>query len=126
MTNHFYFHFSSNDVDDDAGAMLTLDYDLATHAGVSEIFYGYRRNGEGFIIEGMVYFGVDVGDNEVHQLLHGFEVRRYEWSHHAHETVRCVTAISLFTKFGTAWDYDYVHLHIDWNHQNMLDYYNDD
>jgi len=124
MANFYYFHFSNNNVDNDAGAMLTLDYDLANHAGVSEIFYGYRRHGEGFIIEGMVQFGVEMGDNEVHQVLHGFEVRRYSFSLDAYTMIHCVTAISLFTKRGTSWDYDYVHLRVEWNHQNMHDYYN--
>ena len=121
MTNHFYYCFSSNDEANYAvGAMLTLDFDLANHIGVSEIFYGYRHHNGGFTIEGFVAFGVDVGDNEAHQLLHGFEVRRYDWFHHVDALISKVTVISLFTKQGTSWDYNYVYLH----HQNLLDYYN--
>ena len=121
MTNHFYFCYSNNDeANNAAGAMMTLDYNLATHVGVSEIFYGYRRHGDSFIIEGMVHFAVDIADNEIHHLLHGFEVRRYDFIQDVYTLIGRVTAISLFTKHGNSWDYGWVQFH----HQNLFDHFN--
>ena len=125
--NHFYFCITNNDeAINAAGAMGILDFDAATHDGVSELFYGFRHHGRGYTIEGYVAFGVNVGDDEVQHLLHGFEVRRYNFSHHAYVLHGHVTEISLFTKHGVSWDYDYVNLVFEWHHQNMLDYYNQD
>ena len=121
MTNHFYFCFISNDeASHAAGAMLALDYNLATHDEISEIFYGYRRHDGGFTIEGFAFFGVDVDDDEVHHLLLGFEVWRYSFSLDAYTMIQRVTAISLFTKHGTSWDYG----HVQFRPQNLFDYFN--
>ena len=75
-----------------------------------------------FTIEGFAHFGVDVGDDEVQQLLLGFEVRRYDFSLDAYTMICRVTAISLFTKHDTSWDHGYVHF----RPQNLFDYFNQD
>ena len=116
MSNHFYFSISNNDESNYfSGTMEILDFDLAYHHGISEMFYGFRRHDGGFTIEGYAVFGVDISDNEVHDLLPGFEVRRYAFIHDAYAMCARVTETSLFTKHGAVWDDDFVDLHFEWH-----------
>ena len=120
MNNYFYFSFTHNDEANFApGAMRILDFNVANHADVREMFYGFRHHNGGFTIEGYVSVGDGVGDNAVHDLLPGFEVRRYAWFHEAFVMRARVTETSLFTKYGVAWDNDYVDLHYEWHLHNM-------
>ena len=120
MNNYFYFSISHNDEADNAtGATGILDFNVANHAEVREMFYGFRHHNGGFTIEGYVSVGDGVGDNVVHNLLTVFEVRRYAWFHEAFVMHAIVTEISLFTKHGDAWDKDVVDLHYVWNLHNM-------
>ena len=120
MSNYFYFSISHNDEASFApGAMTTLDFNVANHPEVNEMFYGFRCHNGGYTIEGYVSVGDGVDDNVIHDLLPGFEVRRYAWFHEAFVMRARVTEISLFTKHGVAWDNDFVDLHYVWNAHNM-------
>ena len=120
MNNFFYFFISHNDKANYLhGTMEILDFNVANQAEVREMFYGFRSHNGGFTIEGYVCVGDGVGDNVVHDLLPGFEVRKYAWFHEAFVMRARVTEISLFTKHGVAWDNDFVDLHYVWNLHNM-------
>ena len=101
-------------------AMKILDVDVANHGRASEMFYGFRWHGAGFTIEGYVGFGVEMSENEVQDILPGFEVRRFAFVNQAylsHDELHCNC---IFTIHGVAWNHDYIELFAG-NHDNDLD-----
>ena len=117
------WHFSITNNDDTSNldeATEILDVVMAYHSRANEIFYGFRQHGEGFTIEGFVDFGVDMVENEVQDLLPGFEVRMLAFIHDAICLCDELCHNCIYTKHGVAWDHDYIEFVVD-QHDNNLD-----
>ena len=93
---------------------------MAYHSRANEIFYGFSHHGEGFTIEGIVDFGVEMNEDYVKDHLPGFGVRMIA---HFHDAVRLqdeLRRICIFTKHGVAWDHDYIEMVVE-QHDNNLE-----
>ena len=120
MNNYFYFSISHNDeASFPPGVMRVLDFNVVNHQDVIEMFYGFRCHNVGYIIEGYVSVRDGDDDNVVHNLLPGFEVRRFAWFHEAFVMRARVTKFLLYTKHGVVWDNEFVDLHYVWNVYHM-------
>ena len=78
MANSEFWYFSiSNNEDPDLipQAMKILNEQATTADKVNEIFYGFRRHGRGFGIEGYITFTVEKDLNNIHELLPIFVLR---------------------------------------------------
>ena len=121
MTSFWRFSFTNNDdtsnVDE---ATEILDVVMAHHSRTNEIFYGFRCHGEGFTIEGFVDFGVDINENEVQDLLPGFEGRMIAHFHDAICLGEELCHNCIYTKHSVAWEHDYIEFVVD-QHDNNLD-----
>ena len=113
-----FLHFLTNNDDtsnvDEATGIL--DVVMAYHGRASEIFYGFRRHGEGFTIEGFADFGVEMNEDYVKDHLPGYEVRTFAFNHNAFCLYDELCLKCIYTKHGNAWEEDFVNLVIEWHH----------
>ena len=83
MASSKFWYFSIDDHDDPnmiPQAMLILDEDATKTDHVNEIFYGFRRHGGGFGIEGYILFTMEKDLNFVEELLPIFALRTFNVS----------------------------------------------
>ena len=100
-------------------AMCILDQDMAANSEVSGIFYGFKRHGGGFGIEGFVLFNDDKDDNEVGRLLPGMVIRIFNHDNDANRFCAFVCRTAIFTKWGMVVDESTFPFEIEWFYHEL-------
>jgi len=119
-STHWYFSIDdSEDPNMIPQALRILDED-ATHADqVSEMFYGFRRHGGGFGIEGYIAFEVEKELSFVQELLPIFALTTFNFIAQGIRFRNFLLRRSIFIKYGQAWDEDIIVLEVDWRYHEL-------
>ena len=99
--------------------MRILDQDMAANPEVSDIFYGFKRHGGGFGIEGFVLFVDDKNENDVSRLLPEFVIRIFNHDNDANRFRAFVHRTAIFTKWGMDGNDDTFPVEIEWFYHEL-------
>ena len=120
MSNSWYFSIHSNDNPNMVPyTMRILDEDMATNSEVNEIFYGFKRHGGGFGIEGFILFVDEKEESEVGGLIPGFTLMPFNYDIDADHFGSFVRRTSIFTKWGVARDGTITALETQWHYHEL-------
>ena len=92
---------------------------MSANPEVSGIFYGFKRHGGGFGIEGFVLFLDDINENDVGMLLPEFVIRIFNHDNDANRFLAFVRHTAIFTKWGLIVDEDTFPFEIDWFYHEL-------
>ena len=121
MSNSWYFSITDNNNPNVIPhAMRILDQDMAANHEVSGLFYGFKRHGRGFGIEGYVLFENDKNEAEVGRLLPGMFIRIFNHDNDANRFRAFVCRTAIYTKWGMRAEEDNFTFEIQ-NHYHELE-----
>src|SRR5687768_11505140 len=121
MSNSWYFSITGNNNPNMIPcAMCILVQDMAANPEVSGVFYGFKRHGTGFGIEGYILFLNDKDETEVKLLFPNFGIRIFDHDNDTNRFHSFVRHTSIFTKWGMSLDESTFTFAIQW-HNHELD-----